>query len=64
MELSSGYQFSRYRMCLVTRVMFPVSFWADLVGNTFRSIRVARCLELLVVKFYSDWVMSELNFES
>ena len=51
-------------MCLVTRVMFPASFWTDVVGNTFRSIRVVRCLELLVVKFYSDWVVSEPNFES
>ena len=51
-------------MCLVTRGMFPVSFWTDVVGNTFRNIRVTRCGELLVVKFYSDLVVSETNFES
>ena len=62
-ELSSGYQFSGSRMCLVTGVMFPVSFWTDVVGNTFRGNRVARCCELLAVKFYSDWLVSESNFE-
>ena len=37
----------------MAKVVFPVRFWKDLVGNTFGSIRGARSRELLVVKFYS-----------
>ena len=43
--------------------MFLDSLWSDVLGNTFRGNRVARCRELLVVIVSSDWVVSETNFE-